>query len=162
MGGTLNGRALASGRNGRLSGRSMMQADRPWISTDCVVFDEYGRVLLIRRKNDPFQGHYAFPGGFIEVGETAENAALRELKEETGIEANNLHLIGVYSDPKRDPRHHSITVAYLVSVQDQAAKAGDDAAAAEFVQDATKEKLAFDHDIILRDALRLREGKDVS
>jgi 8-oxo-dGTP diphosphatase len=139
-----------------------MSHDRPWISTDCVVFDERGRVLLIRRKNEPFKGHYAFPGGFIEVGETAENAAVRELKEETGIVADNLKLIGVYSDPKRDPRHHSITVAYLVSVHGQTPKAGDDAAAAEFVQDATKEKLAFDHDLILRDALRVRAGEDVS
>ena len=137
-----------------------MQHDRPWISTDSVVFDERGRVLLIRRKNDPFKGRYAFPGGFIEVGETAETAALRELKEETGIEADNLRLIGVYSDPKRDPRHHSITVAYLVSVEGQTPTAGDDAAAAEFVHDATKEKLAFDHDVILRDALRLRAGAD--
>ncbi len=139
-----------------------MQGDRPWISTDCVVFDEGGRVLLIRRKNEPFKGRYAFPGGFIEVGETAETAALRELREETGIEADNLRLIGVYSDPKRDPRHHSITVAYLVSVQGQTPTAADDAAAAEFVHDATKEKLAFDHDIILRDALRLRAGGDVT
>ena len=139
-----------------------MQGDRPWISTDCVVFDERGRVLLIRRKNEPFKGQYAFPGGFIEVGETAENAALRELREETGIEADNLKLIGVYSDPKRDPRHHSITIAYLVSVHGQTPTAGDDAADAEFVEDATKEKLAFDHDVILRDALRLRAGGDVS
>jgi 8-oxo-dGTP diphosphatase len=135
-----------------------MEHDRPWISTDCVVFDERGRVLLIRRKNDPFRGQYAFPGGFIEVGETAEDCALRELKEETGIEAGNLRLIGVYSDPNRDPRHHSITVAYLVSVHGQTPVAGDDAAAAEFVDDATKEHLAFDHDKILRDALRLRSA----
>ena len=135
-----------------------MEHDRPWISTDCVVFDERGRVLLIRRKNDPFRGQYAFPGGFIEVGETVENCAVRELKEETGIEAGNLRLIGVYSDPGRDPRHHTITAAYLVSVHGQTPVAGDDAAAAEFVDDATKERLAFDHDKILRDALRLRGG----
>ena len=135
-----------------------MEHDRPWISTDCVVFDERGRVLLIRRRNDPFRGQYAFPGGFIELGETAEDCALRELKEETGIEAGSLRLIGVYSDPNRDPRHHSITVAFLVSVHGQTPVAGDDAAAAEFVDDATKEHLAFDHDKILRDALRLRSG----
>src|SRR5437660_10815737 len=96
-----------------------MEHDRPWVSTDCAVFDERGRVLLIRRKNDPFRGQYAFPGGFIEVGETAENCAVRELKEETGIEAGSLRLIGVYSDPNRDPRHHSITVGYLVYVHEQ-------------------------------------------
>jgi 8-oxo-dGTP diphosphatase len=133
-----------------------MEYYRPWISAECVVFDERGRVLLIQRKNDPFRGQYAFPGGFIEVGETAENCAVRELKEETGIEAGNLRLIGVYSDPKRDPRHHTITVAYLVSVHGRTPVAGDDAAAADFVEDATKEHLAFDHDKILHDALRLR------
>ncbi len=133
-----------------------MEHDRPWISTDCVVFDERGRVLLIRRKNDPYRNCYAFPGGFIEVGETAEHCAVRELKEETGIIADELRLIGVYSDPGRDPRHHTITIAYLVSVKGQNPMAGDDAAAAEFKEDATNETLAFDHNLILRDALRIR------
>src|SRR5579884_473346 len=132
-----------------------MAQDRPYISTDCIVFDEFDRVLLIRRKNDPFRGQYAFPGGFIEVGETAESSARRELKEETGIEAGELRLLGVYSDPKRDPRHHTITIAYVVRVRGQKPVAGDDAAWAEFVADAEKEKLAFDHNIILRDALKL-------
>ncbi len=132
-----------------------MAQDRPYISTDCIVFDELDRVLLIRRKNDPFRGQYAFPGGFIEVGETAEDSARRELKEETGIEAGNLRLLGVYSDPRRDPRHHTITIAYLVLVRGQNPVAGDDAAWAEFVAHAEKEKLAFDHNIILRDALKL-------
>ena len=132
-----------------------MGQDRPYISTDCIVFDEQDRVLLIRRKNQPFQGQYAFPGGFIETGETAENAARRELKEETGIEAGDLRLLGVYSDPGRDPRHHTITIAYIVRVQGQTPMAGDDAATAEFVAHAEREKLAFDHDIILRDALKL-------
>ncbi len=139
-----------------------MEHDRPWISTDCVVFDEGGRVLLIRRKNDPFRNCYAFPGGFIEVGETAEHCAMRELKEETGIIADELRLIGVYSDPARDPRHHTITIAYLLSAHGQNPVAGDDAATAEFVEDATNEKLAFDHDLILRDALRLRALPDNS
>jgi 8-oxo-dGTP diphosphatase len=133
-----------------------MERDRPWIAADCVVFNERGHVLLIRRRNDPFKGQFAFPGGFVELGETVENGATRELKEETGIVADNLRLIGVYSDPARDPRHHTITIAWLVSVHGQTPVAGDDAAVAEFVEDATREKLAFDHDLILRDALRLR------
>jgi 8-oxo-dGTP diphosphatase len=132
-----------------------MGPDRPYISTDCVVFDELDRVLLIRRKNDPFRGQYAFPGGFIDVGETAEHAARRELKEETGIDARDLQLIGVYSDPGRDPRHHTITIAYIVFVQGQTAAAGDDAASAQFVAHAERETLAFDHNIILRDALKV-------
>lgn len=132
-----------------------MAQDRPYISTDCIVFDELKRVLLIRRKNEPFRGQYALPGGFIEVGETAEDSARRELKEETGIEAGNLRLLGVYSDPKRDPRHHTITIAYLVRADGQAPVAGDDAATAEFVAHPEKQKLAFDHNLILRDALKL-------
>ena len=132
-----------------------MGQDRPYISTDCIVFDEFDRVLLIRRKNDPFRGEYAFPGGFIEVGETAEDSARRELVEETGIKAGELRLLGVYSDPRRDPRHHTVTIAYLVRVTGQKPMAGDDAAAAVFVAHPDKEKLAFDHDMILRDALKL-------
>lgn len=132
-----------------------MGQDRPYISTDCIVFDESDRVLLIRRKNEPFRGQYAFPGGFIEVGETAEDSARRELKEETGIEAGDVRLLGVYSDPGRDPRHHTITIAYVVRVHGQKPVAGDDAAWAKFVAHAEREKLAFDHDTILRDALKM-------
>src|SRR5215831_19027348 len=110
-----------------------MNKDQPWIAADSVVFDDAGAVLLIRRKNPPFRGMYALPGGFVEVGETTEAAALRELKEETGIEGHSPRLIGVYSDPSRDPRHHTIGIAYLVQARSYAAKAGDDAAAAEFV-----------------------------
>jgi len=133
--------------------------DRPWISVDCVIFDDRDRLLLIRRKNDPFKGQYAFPGGFVEIGETTENAALRELKEETGIVAANLRLIGVYSDPNRDPRHHTVSIAYLGSVRDQTPAAGDDASAAEFVENWRTVELAFDHSQILRDALRLPRAK---
>src|ERR1700684_1393901 len=110
---------------------------RPWISTDCVIFDERDRLLLIGRRNEPFKGQYAFPGGFVDIGETTECAALRELKEETGIVAAGLRLIGVYSDPKRDPRHHTISVAYLALVRDQTPVAGDDANSAEFVENWT-------------------------
>jgi len=133
-----------------------MEQDRPWISADAVVFDSRDRLLLIRRKNEPFRGCYAFPGGFVEVGETTESAAKRELKEETAIDADNPRLIGVYSDPHRDPRHHSITIAYLFFVDDAVPVAGDDAAAAEFVADWAFLTLAFDHNTILKDALNLR------
>jgi 8-oxo-dGTP diphosphatase len=133
-----------------------MNQDRPWISVDAVVFDSRDCLLLIRRKNEPFRGAYAFPGGFVEVGETTEAAARRELKEETGIDADKPRLIGVYSDPHRDPRHHTISVAYLFFVDEAAPCAGDDAAAAEFVEDWKNLSLAFDHDRMLQDALELR------
>src|SRR5690606_7419628 len=87
----------------------------PALTTDCVVFDESGRVLLIRRKFPPFEGGFALPGGFVDVGETVEDACRRELKEETGLEAGDLTLIGVYSDPTRDPRGHTCSVAFIGS-----------------------------------------------
>ena len=88
----------------------------PALTTDCVVFDKRGNVLLIRRKHDPFKGSYALPGGFVEVGELVEDACRRELKEETGLDVGALRLIGVYSDPNRDPRGHTCSIAYLAHV----------------------------------------------
>ncbi len=127
----------------------------PALATDAVVFDAQGRVLLIRRKYPPSQGGYALPGGFVDVGETVEAACRRELMEETGIEAGRLELIGVYSDPQRDPRGHTCSVAFLARVTNAEPKAGDDAAAAEWVEDWRRLALAFDHALILRDAERL-------
>ncbi|HEX3486487.1 MAG TPA: NUDIX hydrolase [Micropepsaceae bacterium] len=133
-----------------------MNEDRPWISADSVVFDTHDRLLLIRRKNEPFQGSFALPGGFMELGETTQETAMRELKEETGIEAQDPQLIGVYSKPGRDPRHHTVTIAYLCFVEPVEPMAGDDAAAAEFRSDWADLTLAFDHNLILKDALALR------
>ncbi|HXJ00592.1 MAG TPA: NUDIX hydrolase [Micropepsaceae bacterium] len=133
-----------------------MNCNHPFLACDCVVFDGRGRLLLIRRKNEPYQGYYALPGGFMETGETAERAALRELKEETGLDASKPRLVGVYSDPKRDPRHHTVTITYLIFVDDVVPAAGDDAASAEFVENWDGLALAFDHAQMLRDALELR------
>lgn len=133
-----------------------MEHRQPALAADCVVFDPQGRLLLIRRRNPPFQGQYALPGGFVENGETAEQAAARELAEETGLAATSLSLIGVYSDPGRDPRQHVISIAYLVRVADFLPRAGDDAAGAEFIADWQGETLAFDHNKIVADALALR------
>jgi 8-oxo-dGTP diphosphatase len=127
----------------------------PLLAADCVAVDARGRVLLIRRKYPPSVGHYAIPGGFVEVGEAVEDACRRELLEETGIKAGKLHLVGVYSNPKRDSRFHSAAVVYLTRVRAPKAVAGDDAAAADWIEDWRKEELAFDHALILRDAMRL-------
>ncbi len=124
----------------------------PALATDCVVYDAQGRVLLIRRKYPPFQGQYALPGGFVDVGETVEAACRRELKEETGLEAGPLTLIGVYSDPNRDPRGHTCSVAFLTHAGSAQPTAGDDAAAVEWVKDWRRLALAFDHATILADA----------
>lgn len=130
------------------------------MAADAVVFDDLGRVLLIRRKYPPFEGAFALPGGFVEYGETTEAAALRELREETGIEGDSPQLVGVYSDPGRDPRHHVISIAYLVHAQSNAVRAGDDAAAAEFVANWTLEPLAFNHGKVIADARRVKAALD--
>jgi 8-oxo-dGTP diphosphatase len=128
----------------------------PALTTDAVIFDGRGRVLLIRRANPPFKGELALPGGFVDVGETVEQACRRELKEEAGIRVGRLDLVGVYSDPSRDPRGHTCSVAFLGRVADSVEpRAGDDAAAAEWVADWRGLKLSFDHAQILRDAERL-------
>jgi 8-oxo-dGTP diphosphatase len=129
---------------------------QPAIAVDCVIFDSGGRLLLIQRKNQPFKGKYALPGGFVEFGETTEDAARRELQEETGSKVGQLRLVGVYSDPKRDPRGHTISVAYVAVVtRPTKVRGGDDAAAAAFVPDWKRLKLAFDHNKIVRDAVAI-------
>jgi 8-oxo-dGTP diphosphatase len=138
----------------------MAKPKTPLLAVDCAVFDAKGRVLLIRRGNPPFKGCFALPGGFVDVGETVEAACLRELEEETGVRARKLQLLGVYSDPGRDPRGHTCSVVFLARVARAAPRAGDDAAAAQWVDDWSKVELAFDHAAILADAARmLRQGR---
>lgn len=133
----------------------MSKPKSPALTVDCVVFDASDRLLLIRRGNEPFRDRYALPGGFVEVGETVEAAALRELKEETGVEGRITRLIGVYSDPGRDPRGHTVSVAYLVSADGAIPHAGDDATAAAFMADWRALSYAFDHAQIIADARKL-------
>jgi 8-oxo-dGTP diphosphatase len=128
----------------------------PALTTDCVIFDRRGRVLLIRRKNKPFKSDYALPGGFVDLGETVEAACRREVLEEAGIKVGDLRLVGVYSDPRRDPRGHTVSVAYLALLsRGLSPRAGSDAEDAEWVEDWRKLKLAFDHAHILEDAEKL-------
>jgi 8-oxo-dGTP diphosphatase len=139
-----------------MSGSRSGPPQGPALAADCIVFDAEDRLLLIRRKYEPFKGLHALPGGFVELGETVDTAARRELQEETSLQAGALRLIGVYSDPRRDPRRHTASAAFLVLDFSGALNAGDDAAAADFVMDWQNERLAFDHDQIVRDALALR------
>jgi 8-oxo-dGTP diphosphatase len=137
----------------------MPRPKTPALTADCVVFDARNRVLLVRRKYAPYQGRYALPGGFVEIGETVEDACRRELLEETGVKAGKLQLLGVYSDPGRDPRGHTCTVAFFTRVRSTRAKAADDAAAAAWVEDWSNVDLAFDHALILADANRALRKK---
>ena len=133
----------------------------PAVTTDCVIFGFDGerlQVLLIERGIEPFKGKWAFPGGFIKMDESAKEGALRELREETGLDNAYIEQFHTFSDPNRDPRERVITIAYLALVRLQEVKAGDDAAAARWFPIDEIPSLAFDHDYILRIALqRLRE-----
>lgn len=127
----------------------------PALTVDCVVVDAEERVLLIRRRNPPFKGHFAFPGGFVDVGESVEAACRRELREETNVRAGKIALLGVYSDPARDPRGHTCSIAFLARVRRAKAQAGDDAADVAWVPLAGRPRMAFDHGKILQDARRM-------
>ena len=116
------------------------------------------RVLLVRRGRAPFRGQWAFPGGFVELRETVEEAVVRELREETGLVAEPRGVIGVYSGPDRDPRKPTTTVAFRMAGRSGTPTGGDDAASARWVPIRDAHPLAFDHARILADALRLERS----
>lgn len=133
---------------------------RPMLTADCVVVNPDGEVLLVRRGNDPFRGCWALPGGFMEMDETIECCAVRELQEETGltVAVADLHLVGIYSTPGRDPRGRTVTAAYKIYIAHDltaSAVAGDDAAELRWWPLAALPPLAFDHADIIADANRL-------
>ncbi|AFL95680.1 hypothetical protein containing NUDIX hydrolase domain [Thermococcus cleftensis] len=126
------------------------------LTADVVLLYNNG-VVLIKRKHEPFKDSFALPGGFVEYGETVEEAAVREAREETGLDVRLIRLVGIYSDPNRDPRGHTVTAAFL-AVGSGTLKAGDDAKEVHVVpiDEALKLPLAFDHEKILKDALGVR------
>lgn len=131
---------------------------RASVTADAVLFAEKeGQmyVLLIQRGNDPYKGYWAFPGGFLNMDETVARCAERELEEETGIVLTGMQLVGIYSDVERDPRGRVITAAYAAMTTMPKATAADDAAAAKWWPLDALPKLAFDHDKILADAMRV-------
>ncbi len=131
----------------------------PLLATDIIIelVDRPGRpIVLIRRKHPP-RG-WAIPGGFVEVGETVEAAAVREAREETALEVSLKVLLGCYSDPGRDPRGHTVSVVYVGEARGQP-QARDDAAALEvFAPDLVPAALLFDHTVILEDYRRYRQS----
>ena len=134
--------------------------ERYFVTVDAVVVAQRGdakSVLLIRRGHEPFAGSWALPGGFVDTDEHLEDAARRELHEETGLRIGDLIQIGAFGDPNRDPRGRAISVAFLAILDSEPApQAGDDAAEARwFPIDRPPTTLAFDHEQILASGLRM-------
>ena len=141
---------------------------RPAVTADCVVMtrEVEPKVLLIQRGNQPFKGGWAFPGGFMNMDETTEQCAIRELEEETGLKVSKVNQIGAYSKVERDPRGRTVTVAYLAIVDAPIVVDGqDDASKAQWFPltafldkpsgKAERPELAFDHADIMQDAIKL-------
>jgi len=129
----------------------------PLIAVDLIIelSDQPGRpILLIERRNPPHG--WALPGGFVDVGETLEQAAVREAQEETGLKIKLKTLLGCYSDPQRDARGHTVSAVYVAEAEGEP-KAGDDAGKVAVMDALNPPKLAFDHALILSDYRRYRE-----
>ncbi|MCX9085854.1 MAG: NUDIX hydrolase [Candidatus Methanoperedens sp.] len=122
----------------------------PLLTVDAVILYD-NRIVLIKRLNPPFENHFALPGGFVEVGETVEAAVFREAKEETGLDISIIKLLGVYSDPVRDPRGHTVTACYLAKGFGKL-KAGSDAKDIRLFGFDEIPRLAFDHNEIITKA----------
>jgi 8-oxo-dGTP diphosphatase len=142
----------------------MNEYPRPLLAVDIVLLSQgetHPKVLLVRRGREPYAGTWAFPGGFVELGESRESAARRELGEETGLVGVALRQLGAFGDPGRDPRGWVVTVAYTGVVPDERAKLveGDDAAEARWWPTDDLPPLAFDHWKILEYALQRGVGR---
>ena len=142
-----------------MKGTYIYEYPRPAVTADIAIFSpDMSEVLLIRRGNEPYKDHWALPGGFMDMDETLEQCAIRELKEETNITADCLWEVGAFSKVDRDPRGRTITVAYY-GFADKSAdiKALDDAAAIAWHKISKLPPLAFDHQEVLTKALAKAE-----
>lgn len=131
-----------------------MEYRNPRVTVDAAIVED-GKIILIRRNNPPFEGMWALPGGFVDYGERVEDACVREAREETSLDVMILKLVGVYSDPKRDPRGHTCGIVYLCKKVDGELKASDDANDTRWFSLDELPKLAFDHSQIVADVKRL-------
>lgn len=129
----------------------MTSAQRhPWVTVDGLVVVQ-GQLVGVVRRNEPYRGMPALPGGFVELGETTEVAVVREVREETGLDTRVVRLVGVYSDPSRDPRGHTVSAAYALEVAGGELRAGSDAKDIVLLDPAALPPLAFDHARIVED-----------
>lgn len=134
-----------------------IKPQNPYLTVDIIIEIDDG-VLLIERKNPPHG--WAIPGGFVDYGEAVENAAKREAFEETGLDIANLHLFGVYSDPRRDPRFHTVSIVFLATARlTTTLQAGDDAINAKiYSEENLPDNIVFDHKRILKDYFRWKKS----
>jgi 8-oxo-dGTP diphosphatase len=130
-----------------------MSYKNPSITADGILLKDK-QILLVQRKNEPFKGKWALPGGFVEYGEKTEDTVAREVFEETGLKTKICGLAGVYSDPERDPRGHTITIAYVLEIIGGTLKASDDASDVKFFKVNKLPALSFDHETIINDAVQ--------
>ncbi len=141
-------------------GARMPKFRNPAPTTDVIIYDEKLGIVLIERMNEPFG--FALPGGFIDYGECAEHAAIREMREETSLEIELCGLLGVYSNPQRDARFHTMSIAFVATAKDiSALSAGDDAKHAAFFKLNSLPPLAFDHAKIIHDFTLVLQKKRV-
>jgi 8-oxo-dGTP diphosphatase len=147
----------ASGKKAASSKPYCYDYPRPSVTVDVVLLYRDGartEALLIKRGRAPFKGAWALPGGFVDQDESLEQAAVRELKEETGLDGIRLEQLGAFGDPGRDPRGHTVSVVFVAQLDSRAEAAGaDDATEARWHSASRPPRLAFDHKKILRQAL---------
>lgn len=134
------------------------------IPTVDTIIQRDSQILFVKRKRDPFKEHFVFPGGFVNEGEKVEDAALREVKEETSLSVELVDILGVYSDPSRDPRGHIMSTVFIGKISDNdknEAKAGDDAGAIQWIdlEDVDNKFFGFDHKTIISDYKKWKQFK---
>jgi 8-oxo-dGTP diphosphatase len=125
-----------------------------------IILQKGSEILLVKRKNEPFKDHLALPGGFVNEAESVESAAMREAFEEISLDIEPIDILGVYSDPKRDPRKHVLTVVFVGTILNGMPNPRDDSSEIEWVRldDIQKKNLAFDHKQILSDYMEWRRA----
>ena len=128
---------------------------KPLLAVDGIIIYK-GKLVLVKRRNEPFKGWYALPGGFVEYGERTEDAVVREVREETGLRGRIKSLVGVYSRPERDPRGHVVSIVYELELINGKLRAGDDAKEIGLFGIEEIPELSFDHNEIVSDYKRGR------
>ena len=128
----------------------------PSLTTDIFIYNDNLNFILIKRKNEPYKDYWALLGGFVEYGESVENAAIREAKEETNIDIKLEDLVNIYSKPNRDPRGHTITIAYTAKGDFKMRKESSDAKDINIftINEIENLNIAFDHNKIIKDCIK--------